>query len=161
MPSSRERDFRRCQREAAEADFDVMTASRTTPARPMIKLADFVADRFGRSASRYRRRCRRAAAWPGERRLDISQARRSEARVDEEKIRGDRGPICRASCRPCAYSPAGDVAEIIYVNFGIPADYDARAARHRREREDRAGALRRQLARHRPKVAAEHGAVAA
>ena len=39
--------------------------------------------------------------------------------------------------------------EIVYVNYGIPADYETlEEARHRRQGQDRARALRRQLARH-------------
>ena len=49
-----------------------------------------------------------------------------------------------------AYSIDGDVtAPLVYVNYGIPADYErARAPRHLREGRDRHRALRRLVARH-------------
>ena len=49
-----------------------------------------------------------------------------------------------------AYSGDGDVTgEVVYVNYGMPADYEKlEGARHQREGQDRARALRRRLARH-------------
>ena len=46
--------------------------------------------------------------------------------VEEEKIRGDQWAD-KPGILPAynAYSPSGDVTgEIVYVNFGIPADYE-------------------------------------
>ena len=49
-----------------------------------------------------------------------------------------------------AYSIDGDVtAELVYVNYGVPADYEElERARHRRQGQDRHRPLRRLVARH-------------
>ena len=83
--------------------------------------------------------------------------------VEEEKIRGDQWAD-KPGILPAynAYSPSGDVTgEIVYVNFGIPSDY---------ETLDKLGISVKGkivLARYggswrgiKPKVAAEHGAIA-
>ena len=67
---------------------------------------------------------------------------------------GRRGPRLRrtpaSSRRFNAYSADGDVtAELVYVNYGIPEDYEQLAKlEHRRQGQDRHRALRPQLARH-------------
>ena len=60
-----------------------------------------------------------------------------------------------------AYSADGDVtADLVYVNYGIPEDYEQLAKLgRRRQGQDRDRALRPELARIKPKVAGEHGAV--
>jgi N-acetylated-alpha-linked acidic dipeptidase len=149
----------------AEADFDVMTAEPHHTGSPYeIKLADYVADRFktfGFDVSRDEYSV--LLPWPGERRLDIVGPDPVKLEVEEEKIRGDQWADMPGILPAYnAYSPSGDVTgEIVYVNFGIPSDYDTL----QKLGIDVKGKI--VLARYggswrgiKPKVAAEHGAVA-
>src|SRR5881394_2936532 len=149
----------------AEADFDVMTAEPHHTGSPYeIKLADYVATRlaaFGFEVSRDEYSV--LLPWPGERRIDIVGPDAVKLEVEEEKIRGDQWADMPGILPAYnAYSPSGDVTgEIVYVNFGIPADY---------ETLDKLGISVKGkivLARYggswrgiKPKVAAEHGAIA-
>jgi len=150
---------------AAEADFDVMTAEPHHTGSPYeIKLADYVSDQFkqiGIESTKYEYSV--LLPWPKQRRIDIVAPDQLRLEVEEEKIRGDQWAD-KPGILPAynAYSPSGDVTgEIVYVNFGIPADY---------ETLDRLGISvkgRIVLARYggswrgiKPKVAAEHGAIA-
>ncbi len=150
---------------AAEADFDVMTAEPHHTGSPYeIKLADYVSDQFkkmGIESAKYEYSV--LLPWPKQRRIDIVAPDQIRLEVEEEKIRGDQWAD-KPGILPAynAYSPSGDVTgEIVYVNFGIPADY---------ETLDRLGISvkgRIVLARYggswrgiKPKVAAEHGAIA-
>ena len=150
---------------AAEADFDVMTAEPHHTGSPYeIKLADYVSDQFrqmGIESAKYEYSV--LLPWPKERRIDIVAPDQLKLAVEEEKIRGDQWAD-KPGILPAynAYSPSGDVTgEIVYVNFGIPADY---------ETLDKLGIDvkgRIVLARYggswrgiKPKVAAEHGAIA-
>ena len=66
------------------------------------------------------------ASWPKQRRIDIVAPDQVKLEVEEEKIRGDQWAD-KPGILPAynAYSPSGDVTgEIVYVNFGIPADYE-------------------------------------
>ena len=149
----------------AEADFDVMTAEPHHTGSPYeIKLADYVADRFktfGLDVSRDEYSV--LLPWPGERRIDIVGPDEMKLQVEEEKIRGDQWAD-KPGILPAynAYSPSGDVTgEIVYVNFGIPSDYDTL----QKLGIDVKGKI--VLARYggswrgiKPKVAAEHGAIA-
>ena len=149
----------------AEADFDVMTAEPHHTGSPYeIKLADYVADRFktfGFDVSRDEYSV--LLPWPGERRLDVVGPDPVKLEVEEEKIRGDQWADMPGILPAYnAYSPSGDVTgEIVYVNFGIPSDYDTLQTLG----IDVKGKI--VLARYggswrgiKPKVAAEHGAVA-
>jgi N-acetylated-alpha-linked acidic dipeptidase len=101
--------------------------------------------------------------WPGERRIDILGPDGVKLQVEEEKLRGDQWAD-KPGILPAynAYSPSGDVTgEIVYVNFGVPADYETLA----KLGIDVKGKI--VLARYggswrgiKPKVAAEHGAIA-
>ena len=150
---------------AAEADFDVMTAEPHHTGSPYeIKLADYVSDQFkqiGIESTKYEYSV--LLPWPKQRRIDIVAPDQVPLEVEEEKIRGDQWAD-KPGILPAynAYSPSGDVTgEIVYVNFGIPADY---------ETLDKLGISvkgRIVLARYggswrgiKPKVAAEHGAIA-
>jgi N-acetylated-alpha-linked acidic dipeptidase len=150
---------------AAEADFDVMTAEPHHTGSPYeIKLADYVSDQFkqiGIESTKYEYSV--LLPWPKQRRIDIVAPDQLRLEVEEEKIRGDQWAD-KPGILPAynAYSPSGDVTgEIVYVNFGIPADY---------ETLDKLGISvkgRIVLARYggswrgiKPKVAAEHGAIA-
>jgi len=150
---------------AAEADFDVMTAEPHHTGSPYeIKLADYVSDQFkqiGIESTKYEYSV--LLPWPKQRRIDIVAPDQVRLEVEEEKIRGDQWAD-KPGILPAynAYSPSGDVTgEIVYVNFGIPADY---------ETLDKLGISvkgRIVLARYggswrgiKPKVAAEHGAIA-
>src|SRR5713101_38357 len=149
----------------AEADFDVMTAEPHHTGSPYeIKLADYVADTFksfGIDATKYEYSV--LLPWPGQRRIDIVAPDQVKLQVEEEKIRGDQWAD-KPGILPAynAYSPSGDVTgEIVYVNFGIPADYETLA----KLGIDVKGKI--VLARYggswrgiKPKVAAEHGAIA-
>ena len=149
----------------AEADFDVMTAEPHHAGSPYeIKLADYVGDRFkefGLDVSRYEYSV--LLPWPGERRIDILGPDGVKLQVEEEKLRGDQWAD-KPGILPAynAYSPSGDVTgEIVYVNFGVPADYETLA----KLGIDVKGKI--VLARYggswrgiKPKVAAEHGAIA-
>jgi N-acetylated-alpha-linked acidic dipeptidase len=150
---------------ANEADFDVMTAEPHHAGSPYeIKLADYVADSFrkiGMQSTKYEYSV--LLPWPGERRIDIVAPDQVKLRVEEEKIRGDQWAD-KPGILPAynAYSPSGDVTgEIVYVNFGVPADYETLA----KLGVDVKGKI--VLARYggswrgiKPKVAAEHGAIA-
>ena len=150
---------------AAEADFDVMTAEPHHTGSPYeIKLADYVSDQFkqiGIESTKYEYSV--LLPWPKQRRIDIVAPDQVKLEVEEEKIRGDQWAD-KPGILPAynAYSPSGDVTgEIVYVNFGIPADY---------ETLDKLGINVKGkivLARYggswrgiKPKVAAEHGAIA-
>ena len=164
--SERERQFLAMpDAKLAEADFDVMTAQPHHTGSPYeIKLADYVADRlktFGFDVSRDEYSV--LLPWPGERRLDIVGPDQVKLEVEEEKIRGDQWADMPGILPAYnAYSPSGDVTgEIVYVNFGIPSDYDTL----QKLGIDVKGKI--VLARYggswrgiKPKVAAEHGAVA-
>jgi len=150
---------------ANEADFDVMTAEPHHAGSPYeIKLADYVADKlksFGIETAKYEYSV--LLPWPGERRMEITAPDQMKLQVEEEKIRGDQWAD-KPGILPAynAYSPSGDVTgEIVYVNFGIPADYETLA----KLGIDVKGKI--VLARYggswrgiKPKVAAEHGAIA-
>jgi N-acetylated-alpha-linked acidic dipeptidase len=148
-----------------EADFDVMTSEPHHTGSPYeIKLADYVSDQFKRigiEATKYEYSV--LLPWPKQRRIDIVAPDQVRLEVEEEKIRGDQWAD-KPGILPAynAYSPSGDVTgEIVYVNFGIPADY---------ETLDKMGISVKGkivLARYggswrgiKPKVAAEHGAIA-
>ena len=113
---------------ANEADFDIMTAEPHHIGSPYeIKLADYVADAFkaaGIVATKYEYSV--LLPWPKERRIEITAPDSLKLQVEEEKIRGDQWAD-KPGILPAynAYSPSGDVTgEIVYVNFGIPADYE-------------------------------------
>jgi len=163
---SRERELAAAQSAAAnEADFDVMTAEPHHAGSPYeIKLADYVAGKFrefGIEPTKYEYSV--LLPWPGERRVEIVAPDQMKLQVEEEKIRGDQWAD-KPGILPAynAYSPSGDVTgEIVYVNFGVPADYETLATLG----IDVKGKI--VLARYggswrgiKPKVAAEHGAVA-
>ena len=149
----------------AEADFDVMTAEPHHTGSPYeIKLADYVTDQFrqmGIESTKYEYSV--LLPWPGKRRIDIVAPDEVKLQVEEEKIRGDQWAD-KPGILPAynAYSPSGDVTgEIVYVNFGIPADYETL----QKLGIDVKGKI--VLARYggswrgiKPKVAAEHGAIA-
>ena len=149
----------------AEADFDVMTAEPHHTGSPYeIKLADYVSDQFkqfGIEATKYEYGV--LLPWPGRRRIDVVAPDTLKLEVEEEKIRGDQWAD-KPGILPAynAYSPSGDVTgEIVYVNYGIPADYDTL----KKLGIDVKGKI--VLARYggswrgiKPKVAAEHGAIA-
>jgi N-acetylated-alpha-linked acidic dipeptidase len=164
--TARERELKALpSAKAAEADFDVMTAEPHHTGSPYeIKLADYVSDQFkqiGIEATKYEYSV--LLPWPKQRRIDIVAPDQVRLEVEEEKIRGDQWAD-KPGILPAynAYSPSGDVTgEIVYVNFGIPADY---------ETLDKMGISVKGkivLARYggswrgiKPKVAAEHGAIA-
>ena len=163
--AARERAFKAMpSAKAAEADFDVMTAEPHHVGSPYeIKLADYIAGQlqeFGFGVTRYEYSV--LVPWPGERRVEIVAPDTLELQVEEEAIPGDPW-AGKPGILPAynAYSPAGDVTgEIVYVNYGIPADYDELATLG----VDVKGKI--VLARYggswrgiKPKVAAEHGAV--
>src|SRR5829696_8146685 len=149
----------------AEADFDVMTAEPHHTGSPYeIKLADYVTDefkKFGIESAKYEYSV--LLPWPGRRRIDVVAPDTLNLEVEEEKIRGDQWAD-KPGILPAynAYSPSGDVTgEIVYVNYGIPADYETLA----KLAIDVKGKI--VLARYggswrgiKPKVAAEHGAIA-
>src|SRR5262245_53542652 len=149
----------------AEADFDVMTAEPHHTGSPYeIKLADYVADQFARAGldvARYEYSV--LIPWPGERRIDLIAPDRVKLDVEEETLPDDRW-ASMPGILPAynAYSPAGDVSgEVVYVNFGIPADYDTLKKLGIDVRGKiviaRYGGSWRGI---KPKVAAEHGAIA-
>jgi len=162
---AREREFQAMpDATIAEADFDVMTAEPHHAGSPyQIKLAGYVADRFkafGLDVSRYDYSV--LLPWPGERRIEIVAPDHMTLHVEEETIPGDKW-AAMSGILPAynAYSPSGDVTgEIVYVNFGIPADYETL----QKLGIDVKGKI--VLARYggswrgiKPKVAAEHGAI--
>jgi N-acetylated-alpha-linked acidic dipeptidase len=146
----------------AEADFDVMTAEPHHTGSPYeIKLADYVADRFksfGIEATKYEYSV--LLPWPGQRRIDIVAPDEVKLQVEEEKIRGDQWAD-KPGILPAynAYSPSGDVTgEIVYVNYGIPPTttlmlgIDVKGKIVLARTAEASGI--------KPKVAAEHGAIA-
>src|SRR5262245_10061656 len=149
---------------ANEADFDVMTAEPHHVGSPYeIRLADYVADQMkaaGLETTKYEYGV--LVPWPGERMIEVVAPDRVKLDVDEETLRGDRW-AAMPGILPAynAYSPSGDVtADVVYVNFGVPADYDTLA----KIGVDVKGKI--VIARYggswrgiKPKVAAEHGAV--
>jgi N-acetylated-alpha-linked acidic dipeptidase len=164
--AARERDLKASPSpKLAEADFDVMTAEPHHTGSPYeIKLADYVSDQFkqiGIESTKYEYSV--LLPWPGRRRIDIVAPDQVKLQVEEEKIRGDQWAD-KPGILPAynAYSPSGDVTgEIVYVNFGIPADYETL----QKLGIDVKGKI--VLARYggswrgiKPKVAAEHGAIA-
>src|SRR4051812_11199192 len=166
VESARERELKAApSARAAEADFDTMTAEPHHTGSPYeIKLADYVADAFkkiGIEATKYEYSV--LLPWPGRRAIEITAPDQVKLQVEEEKIRGDQWAD-KPGILPAynAYSPSGDVTgEIVYVNFGVPADYETLA----RLGIDVKGKI--VLARYggswrgiKPKVAAEHGAIA-
>jgi len=149
----------------AEADFDVMTAEPHHAGSPYeIKLADYVSDQFkqfGLEVSRHDYSI--LIPWPGDRTVDIVAPDQVKLKVEEEALAGD--PYAsKPGILPAynAYSPSGDVTgEIVYVNYGVPADYETLQTLG----IDVKGKI--VLARYggswrgiKPKVAAEHGAIA-
>jgi N-acetylated-alpha-linked acidic dipeptidase len=164
--AARERELKAMpSAKANEADFDVMTSEPHHTGSPYeIKLADYVSDQFERigiEATKYEYSV--LLPWPKQRRIDIVAPDQLRLEVEEEKIRGDQWAD-KPGILPAynAYSPSGDVTgEIVYVNFGVPADY---------ETLDKMGISvqgKIVLARYggswrgiKPKVAAEHGAIA-
>ena len=89
---------------------------------------------------------------PTERVLEMVAPTRFVAKIEEPALKEDPTTSQRAEQLPTynAYSADGDVtAPLVYVNYGVPADYvAARAPRHLRERCDRDCALWRFVARH-------------
>ena len=162
---AREQRFKgRLSTQDASDDFDVLTAEPHHVGSPYeIELTDYVANHFktfGLDVSRYEYSV--LVPWPGERRVDIVAPDSASLAVDEEKLPGDPYAAKPGSFRHNAYSPSGDVTgEIVYVNYGVPADYDTL----QKLGIDVAGKI--VLARYgsswrgiKPKVAAEHGAIA-
>ena len=164
--SARERDLKALpSAKLAEADFDVMTAEPHHTGSPYeIKLADYVSDQFkqfGIESKKYEYSV--LLPWPGQRRIEVTAPDSFTLQVEEEKIRGDQWAD-KPGILPAynAYSPSGDVTgEIVYVNFGVPADYETL----KKLGIDVRGKI--VLARYggswrgiKPKVAAEHGAIA-
>ena len=101
---------------------------------------------------------------PKTRLLEMSGPQSFRARLEEPALPGDTTSSIRSNLLPVynAYSPDGDVrGELVYVNFGLPADYEILA----QHGIDVKGKI--VLARYgeswrgiKPKVAAEHGAIA-
>jgi len=164
--AARERDLKALpSAKAAETDFDVMTAEPHNIGSPYeIKLADYIGDSFkqlGFDVARYEYSV--LLPWPKERRIDIVAPDAVKLQVEEDTIPGDPWAK-KPGILPAynAYSPSGDVTgDIVYVNYGIPADYEALA----KLGVDVKGKI--VLARYggswrgiKPKVAAEHGAIA-
>jgi N-acetylated-alpha-linked acidic dipeptidase len=160
-----ERDFKAMpSAKAAEADFDKMTARPHHIGSPYeIELADYIAGRFqqfGLEAAKYEYSV--LLPWPGERRIDIVAPEPVKLQVEEETLPDDPWAN-QPGILPAynAYSPSGDVTgEVVYVNYGVPADYEALE----KLGVDVKGKI--VLARYggswrgiKPKVAAEHGAI--
>ena len=87
--------------------------------------------------------------WPIETTVEVVGPEKYTLRVKEPVLpedpdSGDQTPLYNA------YSGDGNVTgEVVYVNYGMPADYEqAEGARRRRQGQDRDRALRRRLARH-------------
>ncbi len=163
--AARERDLKALpSAKAAEADFDVMTAEPHHIGSPYeIKLADYIGDSFkqlGFDVTRYEYSV--LVPWPKDRRIDIVAPDKVKLQVEEDTIPGDPW-AAKPGILPAynAYSPSGAVTgEIVYVNYGIPADYDTLKTLG----IDVKGKI--VLARYggswrgiKPKVAAEHGAI--
>jgi N-acetylated-alpha-linked acidic dipeptidase len=102
---------------------------------------------------------------PRERLVEMTAPVRYRAQLDEPALREDASSSVREEMLPPynAYSADGDVAgELVYVNYGVPADYEELERRG----IDVAGKI--VIARYggswrgiKPKVAAEHGAIGA
>jgi N-acetylated-alpha-linked acidic dipeptidase len=149
---------------AAEADFDIMTAEPHHAGSPyQIKLADYVAEqleKFGLEVAKYEYSV--LLPWPEERKAEIVAPDKFTLQVEEETIAGDPW-ASKPGILPAynVYSPSGDVTgDVVYVNFGVPADYETLASLG----IDVKGKI--VLARYggswrgiKPKVAAEHGAI--
>ena len=149
---------------ANEADFDVMTAEPHHIGSPYeIKLADYVAGEMksaGLDVAKYEYSV--LVPWPGPRTVESVAPDAAKLQVEEETLAGDKW-ASMPGILPAynAYSPSGDVtADVVYVNFGVPADYEQLA----KLGVDVKGKI--VLARYggswrgiKPKVAAEHGAV--
>ena len=163
--SAREAEFKTMPSpKLAEADFDVMTAEPHHAGSPyQIKLADYVGDQFksyGLDVSRYEYSI--LIPWPGERKVDIVAPDQLSLHVEEEVLPNDPS-ASKPGILPAynAYSPSGDVTgDVVYVNYGVPADYEQLA----KLGVDVRGKIA--LARYggswrgiKPKVAAEHGAI--
>lgn len=162
---ARERDFKALpSSRAAEAFFDVLTAEPHHTGSPYeIKLADYVSDQFkgfGMDVSRYEYGV--VIPWPGERVVEILGPTPVKLQVEEDVLPGD--PYASMTgILPAynSYSPSGDITgELVYVNYGIPADYETLA----KLGIDVKGKI--VLARYggswrgiKPKVASEHGAI--
>ena len=84
--------------------------------------------------------------------LELVAPQKVAAKIVEPTLKEDSTSGQTAEQLPVynAYSADGDVtADLVYVNYGVPRDYDdPRGARHRRQRQDRHRALRRLVARH-------------
>jgi N-acetylated-alpha-linked acidic dipeptidase len=100
---------------------------------------------------------------PRERAVEMIAPSRFVARLEEPPIAGDRTSGQKAEQLPTfnAYSADGDVTgDLVYVNYGVPADYEELALRgidvKGRIVMARYGGSWRGI---KPKVAAEHGAV--
>ncbi|HSM13845.1 MAG TPA: transferrin receptor-like dimerization domain-containing protein, partial [Thermoanaerobaculia bacterium] len=100
---------------------------------------------------------------PLERSLEMTAPRSWRARLEEPALAEDRTSGQKAEQLPTynAYSPDGEVeAEVVYVNYGVPADYEELAQRGIDVRGKivlaRYGGSWRGI---KPKVAAEHGAI--
>ena len=100
---------------------------------------------------------------PKERVLEMTAPTRFVARIEEPALAGDRTSGQKAEQLPTynAYSRDGDVTgELVYVNYGIPADYEELALRGIDVKGKiviaRYGGAWRGI---KPKVADEHGAV--
>ncbi|MBT3326340.1 MAG: M28 family peptidase [Gemmatimonadales bacterium] len=101
---------------------------------------------------------------PRERMVELVSPNRYVLKLEEPEVEGDRTSGITQDLLPTynAYSADGDVeGEVVYVNYGIPADYDE-LARHGISVEGKIA-----LARYggswrgiKPKVAAQHGAIA-
>ncbi len=165
LQAARERTFKAMpSAKAAEADFDMMTAEPHHVGSPYeIQLAAYVAGQFkefGFDVSTYQYSV--LVPWPGERRVEIVAPDRATLQVEEEAIPHDPW-AAKPGILPAynAYSPSGDVTgDVVYVNYGIPADYESLA----KLGVDVKGKI--VLARYggswrgiKPKVAAEHGAI--
>ncbi len=89
---------------------------------------------------------------PKVRRLEMVAPTKFEASLAEPAVAGDHTSGQTAEQLPIynAYSIDGDVTgELVYVNYGVPDDYDELArARHRRQGQDRHRPLRRLVAGH-------------
>jgi N-acetylated-alpha-linked acidic dipeptidase len=162
---ARERQFKGLPSASiAEEYFDVLSAEPHHTGSPyQIKLAQYVGDlfrSFGMEVSRYQYDV--LIPWPGEQRLELVAPVSQAIQVDEDTLPGD--PFAaRPGIIPAynAYSPSGDVTgELVYVNYGVPADYEALAALGIDVKGKiviaRYGGSWRGI---KPKVAAEHGAL--
>src|ERR1051326_467262 len=128
-----------------------------------IKLADYVAGEMksaGLDVAKYEYSV--LVPWPGPRTVESVAPDAAKLQVEEETLAGDKW-ASMPGILPAynAYSPSGDVtADVVYVNFGVPADYEQLA----KLGVDVKGKI--VIARYgrswrgiKPKVAYEHGAV--